>query len=144
MKRFGRFLDDQRLMRAARGLFVVLVVMGVLLNAVAIQVAQRADEAQREGRRIAVQSTCAAISAVVDAGRATLLAGAKAQPQPFERNLLKLGFPSLERRRKASELAAATYARSIATEVARITDRKDLVNRDGTLNCALLNKAAVK
>lgn len=133
--------DRDRVIRIARGVFVVLLVVGVFVNAIAIRVARNADEQQRKGRQIADQSTCAAISAVVDAGRATLLAGGKAQPEPFETNLRKLGYPSLARRRKAAELAAATYARSIATEVARITGRDDLVNADGTLDCARLGKA---
>lgn len=141
VKRLSRSLDRARVTRIARAAFIVLVVVGVLTNAVAIRVARHADEHQREGRQLADQSTCAAISAVVDAGRATLLGGGKAQPQPFESNLRKLGYPTLQRRRKAAELAAATYARSIATEVARITGRNDLVNADGTLDCARLGKA---
>ena len=136
------FLDDPRVTRIARASFVVLVVVGVLCNAVAIRVAVHAADQQREGRKIAVATTCAAISAVVDAGRNTLKAGGKAQPQPFERNLLKLGYPSLEQRRAGTELAAATYARSISSEVARVTGRKDLVNRDGSLNCGRLRQEA--
>lgn len=135
-------LASPRVLRVARGVFIVLLAVGVTSNAIAIRVALDADQGQREGRRVAVQTTCAAISAVIDAGRATILAAGQEQPQPFERNLLKLGYPSLERRRTASELAAATYARSIAGRVAAITGSKGLVRPDGSLDCARLRKAA--
>ena len=135
-------LENERVARVARGIFIALLVAGVVVSSVALRFAQKALSDQREGRAVAVQTTCTVISAVVDAGRATLLAGGAPQPQPFERNLLRLGFPSLVKRQKAAQIAAATYSRSIANRVAAITGRRDLVKPDGSLDCDRLREAA--
>ena len=135
-------LENERVTLIARGIFIALLVAGVVVSSIALRISQQALSDQREGRSIAVQTTCIAISAVVDAGRATLLAGGRPQPQPFERNLLKLGFPPLAKREKAAQIAAATYSRSIASRVAAITGRVDLVKPDGSLDCNRLREAA--
>lgn len=124
MTRILALLDSERVMRAARIVFLTLLVAGVGLNGIAIRVARNADRHQREGRQVAIQTTCTAISAVVNAGRRALIERGRALGQtPGE-----------------YELAAATYARSIATQVAQITRRSDLVNQDGTLDCTRLGR----
>ena len=68
-------LESERVTLIARGIFIALLVAGVVVSSVALRISQQALSDQRKGRAIAVQTTCIAISAVVDAGRATLLVG---------------------------------------------------------------------
>lgn len=128
-------LGSPRAVRAGRAIGMVLLVVAVASNGVAIRFAIRAEKEQRRGRQISTQTTCAATSAVIEAGRQTILAGGRRQPDRFERNLAKLGYPPLEARQKAAELAAQAYARAIASKVQEITGRTDLVQRNGALDC---------
>ena len=48
----------------------------------------------------------------------------------------------MEKREKAAQIAAATYSRAIASRVAAITGRADLVKPDGSLDCNRLKEAA--
>jgi hypothetical protein len=97
---------------------------------------------QRVGRRVAVGATCAALSGVIEAGRATISSGVIIKPQRFERNLEKLGLPPIRIRKHSAEDAAFAYGRAIAIRVAQATHNKSLVRSDGTLDCHLLQVAA--
>lgn len=98
-------------------------------------------ERNLQGRKAAVAVTCSAISAVIDAGRATIGASINVSPK-LERNLRRLGYPSKHQRQKNAKVAARRYATSISRAVARETGTKGLVHKDGTLNCNRLKKAS--
>lgn len=142
MRRAGAALDwlaSPRVLRVLRVLGGVLVVAAIVSNGVAIRVALHTQAQQNEDRRLAQDFSCAVASAVVDAGIATIKAGGTLPPE-FERNLRKLGYPSAEERKVGQELAAAAYARSIATRVQASTGRTDLVRPDGSLDCKRLRQ----
>jgi hypothetical protein len=73
---------------------------------------------RQEGRAIAIQASCAATSAVIDAGRRTILTGGDLPPK-FARELERLGYPSAQARKARARAAAEAYARSIAEAVER-------------------------
>lgn len=135
--------DERRANRALRLAALALVVGAVgLVGALTIGLGVLGNngelERQREGRRIAVNVTCGAISAVIDAGRATITGGAAGLPPELASFLEAHGYPpAAERRRQALE-AASTYARSIAKAVERASGRDDLVQPNGRLRCERL------
>lgn len=104
--------------------------------------AKTAAARQAEGRRVAVDVTCAAMSAVIEAGRTTITGSGRVTSEEFERNLRLLGYPPKSERRAAARRAADAYARSIAMNVQRQARVKGVVRPDGTLNCARLQVAA--
>lgn len=135
------WLERPKVVRAGRYLVVVLVALAVISNAFALRYAIHADSQQAEGRRIATATNCAAISAVIDAGRATIQGGTPLPPR-LQRELERYGYPTPEERKQAARLAAAAYARSITSRVQEFTGRKDLVEKDGSLDCAKLREEA--
>ena len=139
--RFIDFLSTPKALRIGRHVLMVLIVCAIVSNGIALRYAIHADQSQREGRQIAAQTTCAALGAVIDAGRATIRSGG-ALPRKLERFLEGYGYPSREERKTAAELAAASYARAITTRVQTITGRSDLVRRDGSLDCARLREVS--
>lgn len=103
----------------------------------------------QEGRRISQPLFCAAMSAVIDAGRSTITGG---QPKPgspltpLERNLRKLGYPPRQARRRMADQAAKAYSSQISEAIqaaipATLPGATDLVRPDGTLNCRALARA---
>ena len=86
----------------------------------------------------ALRATCAATSAVIDAGRATLKSGAVLNPPAFREALERLGLPPTKVRIIQSEKAAREYGRAIAVAVVETTGRKGLARKDGTLDCRRL------
>lgn len=130
-------LDNPRILRYARNTFIVLTALTVVSNGIAIRVALRADSQQREGRDIARDFSCATTSAVIDAGIATIKGGGQLPPR-LQRELQRFGYPSRGERDTANALAAAAYARRVATKVQEFTGRSDLVRPDGSLDCARL------
>lgn len=92
----------------------------------------------QEGRRAAVDVTCAATSAVINAGRATITGGAESLDPEFARNLEKLGYPSKPVRERQARKAAKLYAGAIAREVERATGVTGVVKEDGSLDCERL------
>lgn len=104
---------------------------------------QRVQEEQREGRRAAIQVTCAATSAVIDAGRATITGGAESLDPEFAKNLEALGYPPINVRRDQARKAARLYAKAIADKVEAATGVEGVVHeKDGTLDCDLLLQLA--
>lgn len=99
---------------------------------------RRVQDEQREGRRAAVQVTCAATSAVIDAGRATIIGGAQNLDPEFTASLERLGYPPVEVRQAQAQKAAKAYAKAIANRVETATGFTGIVNENGTLNCAKL------
>lgn len=97
---------------------------------------------QRQGRALALDVTCGATSAVIEAGRDTII-GASSAPRSAktERALEALGFPPKAVRDRQAADAAKEYARSIARSVQEQSGRTDLVRADGSLNCAKLKRA---
>jgi hypothetical protein len=91
---------------------------------------------QRDGRRQAVDITCAAVTAVIDAGRATITGGDAQLGSPeFIANLERLGYPPKAVREKQAEQAAEAYASFISQRVEKLTGAQGVVNADGSLNC---------
>lgn len=95
-------------------------------------------ERQRESRRAVDRITCAATSAVIDAGRATITGGAESLDPEFARNLEALGYPPLKVRKEQAEQAAHAYAEAIARRVEEATGATGIVNPNGTLDCRAL------
>lgn len=101
---------------------------------------QRADILRQqaqivEGRRLARRVVCSAVSAVIDAGRATITGGAAPGPPAFTHALERLGYPPLAKRRVAARQAADGYANLIATSIAKASGVRGLVKPDGSLDC---------
>lgn len=96
------------------------------------------QQEQREGRRAAVDVVCAATSAVIDAGRATIIGGAEDLDPEFARNLERLGYPPRDVRRDQAQQAAQAYAAAIAKKVEDATGVTGIVRRNGTLDCVRL------
>jgi hypothetical protein len=98
---------------------------------------------QKQGRRLALGVTCAAVSAVSEAGRATI-ANAMPLPPGVEALLVAHGFPSFRERKAAARIASVDYVRRISAKVEDQVGRKGdhLVNADGTLNCHRLELVA--
>lgn len=93
---------------------------------------------QKKGRRAAVDIMCAATSAVIDAGRATILGGAASLDPEFAANLERLGYPPEPVRERQARKAAGLYARAISRRVEQSTGVEGVVRRNGTLNCKRL------
>ena len=150
-----RLLSSRRMLTIARNVAVVLLVLSATGNGWAIretvetqrtqdQVQNDLATAQRDlgqllrqvqaGRQLGLQTTCAAINVVIGAGQRVI------NPPGRERDGSEL----------ARELAAASYARDVAThmatEIERLTGLEDLnglVNtRKGTLDCRQLARIA--
>jgi hypothetical protein len=128
---------------------VIAVVAVVVAVAATVKVAR--DDAkireltvvQKQGRRLALGVTCAAVSAVSEAGRATI-ANAMPLPPGVEALLVAHGFPSFRERKAAARIASVDYVRRISAKVEDQVGRKGdhLVNADGTLNCHRLELVA--
>jgi hypothetical protein len=122
-----------------RDVWLFLVTLIVLL---ALHESSSAIQSNHEGRRAAVNVTCATLSAVIESGRETLQAGAAIGPPRFERELRRIGLPPLADRQRGADLAAARYSKGIATEVERQSGVKGLVLPDGRLDCSRLRTLA--
>lgn len=120
----------------------VWLILTTVVVVVALIRAQDAIDAQNAGRRAAGAVTCSAISAVIDAGRATIDSGGRIDPRKFERNLERLGLPPRDVRARKARTAAESYARLIAQRVTTESGVPGLVRRDGTLNCERLGVVA--
>jgi hypothetical protein len=141
----------RRAWRAISALGCVLGAVSILITAVKWTHADVRQDRQasvtagiQAGRREGQKATCAALGAVIDAGRATITAGIPKPGSPltpFERSLRRLGYPPRAQRRTVAERAARQYGLAIAVAVERETGRKGLVRRDGTLNCEALARA---
>jgi hypothetical protein len=118
-------------------LFVVTAIVFLALHD-----ASAAIKSNHEGRRAAVNVTCATLSAVIESGRETLRAGAQIGPPRFERGLTRMGLPPLADRQRAADLAATHYSKNIATEVERQSGVRGLVLPDGRLDCSRLRTLA--
>jgi type II secretory pathway pseudopilin PulG len=105
----------------------------------AAQVRQREQQKQiQEGRKTALRVVCSATSAVIEAGRKVITGGAISQSTQFERNLRRLGYPPIEKRKADAAAAADSYANLISLRIARDTGVIGLVRPDGTLDCTRL------
>lgn len=103
---------------------------------------------QKAGRAVALDVTCGAASAVIEAGRRTITGSSVARDpktgkvdQKRELALRKLGFPPLKVRERHAAEAAAEYAREIARRVEEQSGRRGLVRKDGALDCGRLKRA---
>ncbi len=154
-KLIDRLAEPQNLRRAVVllcGLLALAVVLAglavVKANAAATAAQTAADDAQlaidrvEAGRRIGSAITCAATSAVIDAGRTTIKAGAYVRPVEFARALEQLGLPPETTRKKYAAIAADAYARNVSRAVLSGSGVRGVVREDGTLDCAALRKAA--
>jgi hypothetical protein len=114
---------------------LVLAAGSAFLSALLFSRLSEVQHEQTVGRKVALTASCAAISGVVDAGRATILGGVIIRPKAFERTLTKMGLPSFPSRKRSAEAAAAAYGQAIAMRVEQATHRKGLTRKDGTLDC---------
>lgn len=153
-----------RLYRAWRE-FVLYVAAGLAIYA-AIAAADAVSQASR-GRAVALGVTCAAQSAVIDAGRAIITGGTGSERQAeqavaaartpaqrraaeaaleraraFGRGLERLGYPSRAQREANAKAAAAAYGRTIASKIERESGVKGITRPDGTLDCDALKRAS--
>ena len=101
---------------------------------------QRVMEIQ-DNRQRSLRVICAANSAVIDAGRATLTATVGKPNTPFERALEKLGYPPRPARDKAARAAAIAYGRTIARSIQEESGIVGIAKSDGTLDCPQLIRA---
>lgn len=134
-------------------LSVIVGVIAVVAVAVAVTASVRVTRddtkirelttLQKEGRRLALGVNCAALSAIAEAGRETIMA-ATPLPPGVEQLLEAHGFPTPAERRAAAKIAADNYVHRIsATVESQVGRRGDgLVNANGTLNCARLQVVA--
>lgn len=139
--------EAQRLRRRAdvvRDFWLILatglMVLALVHSQQAVTRSQNALQAQVEGRRIGQLITCASISAVIDAGRATITGSNQIGPPRFERSLEALGLPRREVREQQAQTGARLYAQSIARKVETASGVRGIVKKDGSLNCALLRR----
>jgi hypothetical protein len=121
-------------------LFIItLMVLGALLT-----ITDTVNEVQ-EGRRAATGISCAVSSATVTAGHDVIVSSAEqAMPPKLEKFLMHLGVPGHKTRESEAKLLAKTYANSIESAViaAAGAQAKQVVNKDGTLNCNKLRELA--
>lgn len=117
-------------------------VITTVVVAVALINADNAIDQQKAGRKAAVQVTCGALSAVIEAGRATITGSGEIQPPEFAKALERLGYPPKKVRRAAAEEAADQYRRLIASTIEKQAHVKDIVREDGTLDCSKLRALA--
>jgi hypothetical protein len=136
-----RLAEPQNLRRLVVA-FCAIVVVCVPLAAFALVQASRAIGRVETGRKVGSAITCAATSAVIDAGRATIKAGANVRPREFAQSLEELGLPSTATRKQLAEAAADAYALAISRAVVEQSGVRGVVRRDGTLDCAALRRAA--
>lgn len=104
---------------------------------------RRINEIQ-ESRRQGLAFTCATLSAVIDSGRLTILAGPRSISPELEAGLRPLGFPPLAERIAAAEVGAKIYAQRISEAVEKATNQRGLVRKDGSLNCMRLQRVVVR
>lgn len=112
-----------------------------VLCLVAIDRTDSKVERQREGRATANAIVCGAVSAVIDAGQATITgSSAGGGSEEFLRNLEKLGYPPENVRKAQAEKAARAYARSIAERVEKQAgaEGEGIVRPDGSIDCKKL------
>lgn len=120
--------------------FVPLIALG--LAAYAVAGIQTDVDVQRQGRGVAIDILCGFGNGVEAAGKATITT--PVQPPEFRRNLEKLGLPPEAERQANAKVAGEAYARLISQNVADQAGAAavDVVNKDGSLNCDALSKAA--
>jgi hypothetical protein len=97
---------------------------------------QSAIDTQRQGRKVAVEVTCGALTGVIDAGRATLVA--PVQPPRLRHELERLGLPKGRAGRRLRAQAATAYSRFVALRVEQASGVRGLVTKDGRLDCRKL------
>lgn len=140
--------------QAPRDLSRLLIVFAVILGACVATLAGTAvysltaiahqNARQQEGRKVGVKITCAALGAVIDAGRRTITSSTIVGSPRFTRNLERLGLPPAAARKAQAQLAADAYAKAIADAVRKRSGVKGVVNGDGTLNCSRLLDVSVR
>jgi hypothetical protein len=109
--------------------------------AVDATVAKRVAVSQSEGRRIAIGITCGAVSSVIEAGRATILAGVQLPPR-LERRLVSYGYPPRAKRIAAARQSAQQYSAGIANAVEKESGVQGIVRENGTLDCVKVKQAS--
>lgn len=134
----------------------VLLVIAVVFMGLALWVAQNATstanrathEADRAiarvqaGRQVSVGITCAALSAISEAGRRVI--GNPMPDTPFTRTLERLGYPSYPQRVALARQAADKYVEQISGRVNESLAEHGkrpvpgLVRGNGTINCRVL------
>jgi hypothetical protein len=96
----------------------------------------------QSGRRVSLGATCAALNAVIEAGRGVIINAANSPETLFTRRLEKLGYPPPRVRTAQAKVASASYAASIVDAVqAQLGSTYRLINqRTGTINCDRLER----
>lgn len=129
---------------AYRDVWLLIITAAVFFSILSLSAAvddlEDTNQRVREGRSFTVNVTCASISAVIDAGRATITGQNGTVSGEFARNLERLGYPPKNVRKRQQRIAARKYAEFIARRVEEATGAKGVVRRNGTLNCGRLLK----
>lgn len=126
-----------RYRRRAYAGFLLLAVA----TAAALWLSNHALNEQKVGRSRTLSVVCGSISAVAEAGRATIDGGATGVgPSEFERNLRRLGYPPRSTRRRTAKAAARAYTRAIGRAVEQESGVTGIVRQDGSLDCAKLRR----
>lgn len=118
---------EQFTRRVLRGLTILAFFVVLSLAALGFGLSRQntlANE-QVEGRRLAINALCGAISGVADAGRDVIQGGGRTEAQKAQAGIL-----------------AATYVRKIGESVAAVAGARGLVAKDGTLDCTKLRNRA--
>jgi hypothetical protein len=141
-----RRASDQRLWGGLRSHIRagdVLALFATGLAVWAVHDSERSIDRVQEGRRTSLSVTCGAVSALSEAGRATITSG-QTFPPKFEAFLEEHGFPPAGERKAQAQIAADAYVQAVSNGVQQQVGPigQSLVNRDGTLNCKRLRSLA--
>lgn len=138
----GRRKEDaiaaRALLLAAVAILVsVIALVAALVISLGVLGTNDKVEQQRAGRNIALAVNCGALSAVIDAGRATITGGGILPPE-LEQFLERHGYPPKDVRDAQAKAAANAYGNRIADAVQRTSGLEGIVRADGGLNCKAL------
>lgn len=123
------------------GLTGLMLYVAIALTGIVSDV-EDAQQRIQSGRKFSVEVICTATSAVIDAGRETIIGGAAGVGGEFAKNLEALGYPPRKVREDQADKAAEAYANAISRRVEQRTGVRGVVRDDGTLNCERLNELA--
>ena len=136
--------------RLTRQITAALTVLAIILTGLGVEAVrltrhqnQTVAEVQAD-HRLSLQVTCAALSAISQAGRAVIAHGTQAVSPAQERALRHLGFPPAAVRARQGQRAADAYVTAISAAVdARVGRKGDgLVAPNGTIRCRRLERLA--
>lgn len=127
----------RKIKRVLWALAFATVLIGYLTVKATEEPGQRITAIQDQ-RRDATKVTCAALGAVIDAGR-NVISGNSTRETPFMHFLERHGYPPPRIRRAQANAQAAGYAETIITRVEHAIGRRRavrIITPDGSIDCA--------